>query len=63
MMSYDGLFGMIAFFMEIDLLPEEKIALTDFLDSFGKSKTSTYVGGQLTRAIFEQLFIVDHANR
>ena len=49
--------------MGIDLLPEEKVAITDFLDSFGRSKSESYVGGQLTRANFEQLFITDHASR
>ena len=54
---------MINYFMGLDLLPEERVSITDFLDSFGRSKSQSYVSGKLTRAIFEQLFITDFANR
>lgn len=62
-LSYEALFQMVAYFMGLDLLPEEKAGVADFLDSFGRSKSSAYVSGKLPRAIFEQLFITDFASR
>ena len=52
-LTYDSLFNMIEFFMGLDLLPEERVSITDFLDSFGRSKDDNYVSGRLSRSIFE----------
>ena len=62
-LTYDSLFSMIEYFMGLDLLSEERVSITDFLDSFGRSKDSSYVSGKITRSIFEQLFITDFGNR
>ena len=53
---------MIQYFMGMDLLREEKVSISDFLDSFGRNKSSSY-SGKFSRAIFEQIFITDFTNR
>lgn len=51
---------MIAFFMGFELLQEEKMAMEGYLDAFGSNKSpDRFVSGYMSRAIFEQLFIIE----